>query len=92
MRNRKVSGNAAAILVAALMLLTAYSNEWIMLAAAGFVLVGMFVLHGDKGAREEGLSAVAAAAIALIVTLAMILFLGRWGLTCRGEFENLYIQ
>jgi hypothetical protein len=31
-------------------------------------------------------------AVALIGALAMILALLRWGLTRRGEFENLYIQ
>jgi uncharacterized membrane protein YgaE (UPF0421/DUF939 family) len=81
MSNRKLSDNAAAIMVAVLMLLTAYGNAWVMLAVAGLLLVGLFVLFRDNAVRQGALPAVAAAVVALVIALEMILFLRRQRLT-----------
>jgi hypothetical protein len=77
MDNRKLSDNATAVIVAVLMLLTAYGNAWVMLAVAGLLLVGLFVLFRGKAVREGALTAVAAALVALAIALGMILFLRR---------------
>jgi hypothetical protein len=77
MDNRKLSDNATAIIVAVLMLLTAYGNAWVMLPVAGLLLVGLFVLFRDNAVREGALPAVAAAVVALVIALGMILFLRR---------------
>jgi hypothetical protein len=77
MSNRKLSDNAAAIMVAVLMLLTAYGNAWVMLAVAGLALVGLLVLYRDDALREGALPATAAALVGLAIALGMILFLRR---------------
>jgi hypothetical protein len=74
MSNRKLSDNAAAIMVAVLMLLTAYGNAWVMLAVAGLALVGLLVLYRDDALREGALPATAAALVGLAIALGMILF------------------
>jgi hypothetical protein len=63
------------------MLLTAYGNTWVMLAVAGLLLVGLFVLFRDNAVRQGALPAVAAAVVALVIALEMILFLRRQRLT-----------
>jgi hypothetical protein len=75
MKNRKLSDNAAAILVALLMLLTAWGNAWVMLAVAGLVLVGLLLLFRDGSLREAALPALAAALVGLAIALATILLL-----------------
>jgi len=77
MESRKLSDHANAVIVAVLMLLTAYGNAWVMLAVAGLLLLGLFTLFRDNAVREGALPAVAAAVVALFVALGMILFLRR---------------
>ena len=77
MDKRKLSDNVSAIIVALLMLLTAYGNAWVMLAVAGLLLVGLFALYRDNAVREGALPAAAAAVAGLVIALGMILFLRR---------------
>ena len=77
MGNRKLSDNTAAILVAVLLLLTAWGNAWVLFAAAGLALVGLLLLFRDGMLREAALPATAAALVGVAVALAMILLLRR---------------
>ena len=77
MDKRKLSDNVSAVIVALMMLLTAYGNTWVMLAVAGLLLVGLFLLFRDNAWREGALPAAAAALVALVIALGMILFLRR---------------
>jgi hypothetical protein len=77
MGNCRLSNNATAIIVAVLLLLTAYGNAWVMLAASGLLLVGMFALLRGNATRSGALPAVVAAVVALLIALGMILFLRR---------------
>jgi hypothetical protein len=76
MGNRKLSDNAAAILVVVLLLLTAWGNAWVLFAVAGLALVGL-LLFRDNVLREAALPATAAALVGVAVALAMILLLRR---------------
>jgi hypothetical protein len=76
-KDDQLSDNAAAVIVAVLMLLTAYGNAWVMLAVAGLLLVGLFVLYRENAVRHGALPALVAAVVALVLALGMILFLRR---------------
>jgi len=77
MDKRKLSDNVSAVIVALMMLLTAYGNAGVMLAVAGLLLVGLFALYRDNAVREGALPAAAAAVAGLVIALGMILFLRR---------------
>ena len=77
MDKRKLSDNVSAVIVALMMLLTAYGNAGVMLAVAGLLLVGLFGLYRGNAARQGALTAIVAAVVALVLALGMILFLRR---------------
>jgi hypothetical protein len=77
MGNRKLSDSAAALVVALLLLVTAWGNAWVMLAAAGLVLLGMLLLFRDNLLHDGALPATAAALVGVAIALMMILPLGR---------------
>ena len=77
MDKRRPSDNAAAIVVAILLLLTAWGNAWVLFAASGLALVGLLLLFRDGMLRDAALPATAAALVGVAVALAMILLLRR---------------
>jgi len=75
--NRKLSDETTSVIVAVLLLLTAYGNAWVMLAVAGLLLAGLFVLYRDDAVRGGALTAVVAAVVAAVIALGMLVFLRR---------------
>jgi hypothetical protein len=76
MGNRRLSDSAAPP-VAALLLVTAWGNAWVMLTVAGLVLLGMPLLFRDNLLHDAALPATAAALVSVAIALVMILLLSR---------------
>lgn len=77
MEDRTLADGVAAILVALMLLVTAWSKAWLMPLVAGLALVGLLLVFKDPAMRQVPLPGKAAAFVALAVFLGIILLLRR---------------